>query len=352
MNLSKSASIEQEVLRLLDENAEVRRQDVLVRFGHSKPLVGFVLGKLVRNGKVLKVGSTRNAYYVLNTALNRRSLAKKVTRLKKTFKNTNLEEHALFEEFKARIPRLNVLHENIQSIFFYAFTEMVNNAIEHSKSETIEILVELIEGRLHFEVRDYGIGAFRNVRKKRHLHDDYEAAAELMKGKTTTAPKLHSGEGIFFTSKAADVFVLDSFGISLRVENTLPDTFVMESTPIKGTKVSFDIALNSKRHLAQDVFGPFTSDPDELAFDKTEIKVRLFQHGTAHMSRSQARRIVTGLEKFKTVVFDFEQIPYIGQAFADEIFRVFAHRHPGIHLKFVNASRAVELMIRRISPAS
>lgn len=349
MPLSKSAQIEEMLFQLLDQETEVRTQDISTQFKGSEPLVAFVFSKLLKKKKLLKVGSTRGAYYILNTPQNRQSLEKKVTRLRKTYKNQDLEEHVLFEEFKAGLPRLHVLHENIQSIVFYAFTEMVNNAIEHSKSDRISILMELVDTTLRFEVKDYGIGVFRNVKNKKGLADEYEAAAELTKGKMTTAPKLHSGEGIFFTSKAADLFVLESYGMALKADNLIPDIFILESGAAQGTKVTFEIALNSKRHLARDVFGPFTTDPDELAFDKTEIKVRLYQHGTAHMSRSQARRIVTGLEKFKTVILDFDQIPYIGQAFADEVFRVFKHRFPDIVVQTENANRAVTVMIKRVS---
>jgi len=225
---------------------------------------------------------------------------------------------------------------------------MANNAIEHSQSERIDIIVELVDNSLCFEVRDRGIGVFNNVRKKRKLKDGYEAAAELLKGKTTTAPDVHTGEGIFFTSKAADLFVLDSYGLTMKVDNAAPDVFLYESKPLKGTNVRFEISLNSDRHLARDVFGPYTTNADEPAFDKTKIRISLYKYGTAQMSRSQARRIVSGLEKFKTVVFDFENIPYVGQAFADEIFRVFARRHPKIGISYEHADKAVTFMIERV----
>ena len=344
----KSSKIEQEILRRLNENTEVRQKDLLSSFGDFRPLMAYVFRRLLKAGKILKVGSTRGAYYILNTEKNRKSLEKKVNRLKKTYKKTELEEHVIFDEFKAGIPRLNVLHENIQCIFFYAFTEMVNNAIEHSRSDRIDILVEVIDNKLRFEVRDFGIGIFRNVRKQRKLKDVYEAAAELMKGKTTTAPKAHSGEGVFFTSKAADVYLLDSYGLILNIDNTLPDLFLRDSRSLRGTRVIFEISLHSNRHLARDVFGPYTTNAEDLAFDKTKIRIKLYKHGTAQMSRSQARRIITGLEKFKAVIFGFDKIPYIGQACADEMFRAFVDRHPAIIIQIENANRAVQIMIERV----
>jgi hypothetical protein len=46
-------------------------------------------------------------------------------------------------------------------------------------------------------------------------------------------------------------------------------------------------------------------------------------------------------------MFDFKGVELIGQAFADEIFRVFANRHPEIVLHSLNANSAVKRMIER-----
>lgn len=64
-------------------------------------------------------------------------------------------------------------------------------------------------------------------------------------------------------------------------------------------------------------------------------------------SRSQAKRIVTRLEKFKEVVLDFSDVQEIGPAFADQIFRVFASQYPETHLIPINANEQVTKMIQR-----
>ncbi|MFH0834705.1 MAG: STAS-like domain-containing protein, partial [Patescibacteria group bacterium] len=71
-----------------------------------------------------------------------------------------------------------------------------------------------------------------------------------------------------------------------------------------------------------------------------------------HISRSQARRVLAGLEKFKVIVFDFDKVPMIGQAFADEIFRVFHDKHPQIRLETANMNEGVEFMIKRAKRAN
>jgi hypothetical protein len=65
------------------------------------------------------------------------------------------------------------------------------------------------------------------------------------------------------------------------------------------------------------------------------------------ISRSQAKRVLARVDKFTEVVLDFEGVNEIGQAFADEIFRVFSQAHPHINLMYFNANEIVEKMIKR-----
>lgn len=45
---------------------------------------------------------------------------------------------------------------------------------------------------------------------------------------------------------------------------------------------------------------------------------------------------------------DFKGVTRIGQAFSDEIFRVFTNKYPDVHLVTVNTSADVENMIKRV----
>ena len=75
--------------------------------------------------------------------------------------------------------------------------------------------------------------------------------------------------------------------------------------------------------------------------------MKLYITGGVHISRSQARRVLVGLEKFKVVLFDYEKVPMVGQAFADEIYRVFQELHPDIRLENENMSEGVRFMVER-----
>ena len=80
----------------------------------------------------------------------------------------------------------------------------------------------------------------------------------------------------------------------------------------------FEIYTSSERHL-NELFKQYTNltKDSDYGFDKTKIQVKLYTIGSVHISRSQARRVLSGLEKFKIIVFDFDKVPVAGQSFAD-----------------------------------
>lgn len=312
---------------------------------YTRQYISSIINQMVTGGQLLKGGSTAGAFYALPQNADQIYEV-----IKNRFKREALEEHRVFNNLKEKHELIKKLPENISSILFYAFTEMLNNAIEHSESKYIGIEMRADNKNITFVISDSGVGVFRNVMGKRNLKSEIEAMQDLLKGKTTTQPHSHTGEGIFFTSKIADVFELDSYGYKMRVDNTIPDIFFQETRSTgmkKGTTVTFIIGTNSKKHL-NDVFSKFTAEPGMVGFDKTEIFVKLFVQGTVYISRSQARRILTGLDKYKVIVMDFDKVTTVGQAFADEIFRVFQQRHPKIRIEPINMVEPVKFMIDRV----
>ena len=175
------------------------------------------------------------------------------------------------------------------------------------------------------------------------LTSDLEALQELSKGKLTTLPKGHTGEGIFFTSKVADRFELESGRIKWLVDNVRADVGVGQVPFRRGTRVRFEARRRPGRKLA-DVFAEYTED---FEFKKTRVVVKLFTLGTRFISRSEARRVLSGLDCFAEAVLDFRGVGEIGQGFADEVFRVWAAGHGTTKLAPVNMNDAVSFMVRR-----
>ncbi len=336
------------ILQIIKQKGRITSSEITGSVEVSRQYVNMVISDLIAEKQVIKLGGTRNAFYVSQDYISKHPEVVP-TVLKKSYKNQLLEEHKVLLEIEDKFPRIAQLPENIKSIFTFAFSEMFNNAIEHSHSKNISVEVSVREKDLSFIVNDSGVGAFRNIMKKKNLKTEVEAIQDLLKGKTTTIPKSHSGEGIFFTSKAGDVFVLDSFGYRLSVNTIKPNIAIHHlSTKKRGTRVVFRINTDSTRHL-NDVFKKYTNLAGEgdYGFDKTEIRVKLFTAGGIHISRSQARRILAGLEKFKIVLFDYEKVPLVGQAFADETYRDFQENHPAIRLENENMSDGVRFMVER-----
>lgn len=336
------------ILKEVQLKGTIKTADFVTRFNISRQYISKLLSKLVDEKKLIRIGSTRSAFYTTEEYLQK-NLGITQTSYGKILTNKDLEEHKILNGIEQNFLPLSKVSENIRSIFEYAFSEMLNNAIEHSLSKKIRIFVSLNNDTLTFVVDDFGIGVFRNIMNKRNLKSEIEAIQDLLKGKTTTAPKLHSGEGIFFTSKIGDEFILDSYGYQFIANNIIKDIFVKKIKGQKqGTKVTFRINIQDGHHL-NDIFKKYTNigEDSDYGFDKTEIRVRLYTIGGIHISRSQARRVLSGLDKFKVIIMDYDRVPTVGQAFTDEIYRVFKSRKPDIQIQNVNMNETVKFMVER-----
>jgi hypothetical protein len=103
---------------------------------------------------------------------------------------------------------------------------------------------------------------------------------------------------------------------------------------------------NNAARTTKQIFDEFSDE--NYNFTKTVVPVRLAQYGHEKLiSRSQAKRLLVRIDLFKVVIFDFDGVETIGQAFADEVFRVFSKQHPEVELCHANACKDVEQMISR-----
>ena len=145
--------------------------------------------------------------------------------------------------------------------------------------------------------------------------------------------------------------VLRSHRIQLEWNRAQQDIFVSSRRFMKGTHVRLEIQRDSRTKLAE-VFARFAPEEFDYQFAKTLVQVKLLER--EYISRSEARRLMLNLDKFKVIELDFKEVDTIGQGFTDEVFRVFASAHPEIQIKPINASQAVTAMIRHainIAPA-
>lgn len=306
------------------------------QFSVTRQAVNKHLQRLVAEQAIAESGQTRSRTYRLSPQLEWRRLYP----ITPTLAEDQVWSHDVREV-------LGQLPENVSDIWHYGFTEMFNNAIDHSGGSEIAILVRKTAVSTEMVLFDNGTGIFRKIQAAMNLLDERHAILELSKGKLTTDPRHHTGEGIFFTSRMFDAFDILSGGVYFRHEFGHAEDWILEREEYRtGTGVWMELNNHTSR-TTQKIFDQFSSG-DDYGFNKTVVPVRLAQYGNDKLiSRSQAKRVLARIELFKIVIFDFEGVPTIGQAFADEIFRVFAHAHPDIEMHVQKANLEVKRVIGR-----
>lgn len=106
---------------------------------------------------------------------------------------------------------------------------MVNNAIDHSEGKTLHAGVFKYRNSVNIYIVDDGEGIFKKIRRLCRLADERQAILELSKGKLTTDPERHTGEGIFFTSRAFDTFEIESKGLKFSLDDEFDFDFLFEA---------------------------------------------------------------------------------------------------------------------------
>jgi anti-sigma regulatory factor (Ser/Thr protein kinase) len=245
-------------------------------------------------------------------------------------------------------PQLGVLPDNVIAIWQFGFTEMFNNVVDHSESSNVFINIKKTAHSTEMMIFDRGVGIFNKIKQAMNLLDERHAILELTKGKLTTEPTTHTGEGIFFTSRMFDMFSILSGGVFLSHTYSKDEDWILETQKNRnGTIIIMKLKNNTSRTL-KGIFDKFAS-PEVFGFTKTVVPVMLAQYGDERLvSRSQAKRLLERVDRFKTVLLDFNEVDSIGQAFADEVFRVFANGHPNIEIVAIRANKNVEEMINRV----
>ena len=304
-------------------------------FKITKPTVLKYINELIKNNIIKKTGSNRYPNY---------QLAK--TKHEWKYPNQNLEEDILWT--KDLSPLLGELNNNIKEICQYGFTEMLNNAIDHSDAKKLRIKLILDSLHVRIWVIDNGIGIFQKIKNTLGLEHSKHAILELAKGKFTSDPDNHSGEGVFFTSKVFDKFMITSRKLTYYGTENEDGIIWDEKEDLLGTFVYMKIKKDSTTQLIN-IFNEYADPDKDPSFHKTIIPVKLMElEGESLISRSQAKRLISRFDRFLEVILDFDGVKQIGQAFADQIFRVFQNKYQDVHLIFVNTTSDVENMIKRV----
>src|SRR6185369_9769056 len=134
------------------------------------------------------------------------------------------------DDASAALARVRPLDGEAQRTVGYAVSEMVNNAIDHSGGRTVEVAIDFAAaGATVIVVLDDGVGVFRRVCEDFGFATPHDAIVQLEKGKLTSDPSRHSGEGLFFTSKVVTQFRLESQNVAWLVDNEVQDSGIAPS---------------------------------------------------------------------------------------------------------------------------
>lgn len=331
----------EDICRFVLEHIEGHPADIAkfaaAHFKITRQAINKHLQKLVAEGSLKRSGNTRQRTY---------KLAPLAEILNSYEISPDLQEDLVWTELVR--PSLGELPDNAMNIWHHGFTEMFNNVIDHSGGTRALIALRKTAATTEMLISDNGIGIFKKIKKEKNLLDERHAILELSKGKLTTDPRNHAGEGIFFTSRMFDSFRILSGGAYFSHQFGESEDWLLEhDTAQQGTAVWMKLQNHTAR-TTKKIFDQFATG-DDYGFSKTVVPVRLAQYGNDLLvSRSQAKRVLARVEQFKSVVFDFKEVASIGQAFADEVFRVFANDHPDIEITVVSANSAVKRMISHV----
>lgn len=298
----------------------------------SKSTIYNYLTELCEKNVIKKIGNT----YELVSEIHQFS-----------YENKGLSEDRVFSKDIEIL--LSGFERNIISAWRYAFTEMMNNAIEHSNASKIIVTVTKNALNTQITIFDDGIGIFKNIQEYVRKEQDKELSLEecaslLFAGKFTTAKSMHSGEGIFFTSHLMDRFAIFSDKVIFTRDN-FTENSALNMDMEKGTLVVMSLNNNTKK-TARQVFDRFSTIDD--GFTKTHIPIVHIFSDLGPVSRSEARRLGELISKFKEVDLDFEGVYEVGQAFVHELFIVWQSRNEEVFLNVINANDDVNFMIKRV----
>lgn len=330
----------EKIRQFILDNVEHHPTDIVALTSHtfdiSRQAVNKHIKRLVDQSALLVRGSTRSRHYILHPLAKWEHIYPL---------DGSLAEDTVWRtdiaEFVGDLP------DNVIDIWHYGFTEILNNAIDHSSGNQVHVQVTKTATTTEIVVYDDGEGIFKKIQRELGLLDERHSVLELAKGKLTTDPDNHTGEGIFFSSRMFDDFAILSGNVYFSHKYDEVEDWILERQRYQtGTGVFMMVSNNTSRTTKQ-IFDSFTSD-DDYGFTKTVVPVRLTQYGDDKLiSRSQAKRLLVRVERFRAVIFDFDEVETIGQAFADEIFRVFKTQHPDMELLYLNANKQVQQMIAR-----
>jgi anti-sigma regulatory factor (Ser/Thr protein kinase) len=237
------------------------------------------------------------------------------------------------------------VHRMVQHVF----SELLNNAIDHSEGQWVSVSVRQTPSQVQLLVSDDGRGLFDKLGEAFGLAEPARAMLELSKGKLTSAPARHTGRGLYFSARLADVFDLHANAVGFQRRAWDGEAWCpARALDRRGTSVYAAIALDTERTL-ESVLHAHSLSGAAARFERTVVPLRMLTAAQVGLeSRAQARQAASRLAAFARAEMDFSGIACVGHSFADELFRVVVADHPSLELVPVGMSPAVAEMVAQV----
>ena len=242
----RGQEIRQFILRCIEGSPSDVVNRTCEHFKISRQAVNTHVRRLVKEEKISFTGTTKNRKYFIPTTVVLDALYPL---------DGSISEDVVWS--KSVKPLLNGVPENVIDIWHHGITEMINNAIDHSSGKAVIVTVKQSSIFTEVAIYDDGEGIFKKIQKAVGLQDERHSVLELAKGKLTTDPENHSGEGIFFSSRMFDNFTISSGCVFFSHTHDQVEDWILEhETGHGGTLVAMKLSNESKR-ISSDIFDKF-----------------------------------------------------------------------------------------------
>ena len=238
------------------------------------------------------------------------------------------------------------VRKNVYYICLNGFIEVLKNAVSFSDASSITIRFSQCSNIISIWISDNGVGIYEKIKRSYFYPDLRECAFQLSKGILSAHEDSCIGQSLYLVSWCFDIFEICANGVCYHKDLINDDWYIQsKKNSASGTSVRMSIDINSNRSL-KDVCRDYRLKKNS-GFAESHILVDLAVFNEeAFLSRIQARRVLSKLDKFSEITLDFMNVKIVGNAFVDEIFRVFHEKYPDIQLEYINANSDIEFMVK------
>lgn len=344
---------------LLSERGGFSSAELSERTGLTRQALHRHLSSWVLEGRLQRQGRARATRYLPGPGNSScppesRPRGRAPAGLGRTYRVEGLSPQAAWRDLQAWLgSQAPGIGDTALAVLEWVTCELVANGLAHAQSPYLSLRAHADSDRVALALADAGLGAFETLRRKLGASSALDALQWLSNPPATPAagPPDPACRGLRSVSHMVELFELDANGFEWSVDNALGETAVSEVPEVPrhssgtgetggaGTEVRVSVALDTQTHPA-DILA------HRPAIHGTRV-LALRDFGRRLFTRSDARRLLEGMDLYAEIVLDFDGIEGTGLGFVDELLRVWPIRHPLTRLRVQGAGAAVAFMLRQ-----